>query len=40
VALPLVHAAVRVLAEMATFDTAGVTGPEGDPAPVPAANQE
>lgn len=34
-ALPLVHAAVRVLAEMATFDAAGVSGPDGDPAPVP-----
>ncbi len=39
-ALPLVHAAVRVLAEMATFGSAGVTGPEGDPAPAPAAAQE
>ncbi|MGH3919998.1 MAG: nicotinate-nucleotide--dimethylbenzimidazole phosphoribosyltransferase [Pseudonocardiaceae bacterium] len=32
-ALPLVQAAVRVLAEMATFDDAGVSGPAGDPVP-------
>jgi nicotinate-nucleotide--dimethylbenzimidazole phosphoribosyltransferase len=32
-ALPLVQMAVRVLAEMATFDDAGVSGPAGDPAP-------
>jgi nicotinate-nucleotide--dimethylbenzimidazole phosphoribosyltransferase len=31
VALPLVQMAVRVLAEMATFDDAGVSGPAGDP---------
>ncbi|MGH3751190.1 MAG: nicotinate-nucleotide--dimethylbenzimidazole phosphoribosyltransferase [Pseudonocardiaceae bacterium] len=32
-ALPLVQMAVRVLAEMATFDDAGVSGPAGDPVP-------
>ncbi len=32
-ALPLVQMAVRVLAEMATFDDAGVSGPTGDPVP-------
>ncbi len=31
--LPLVQMAVRVLAEMATFDDAGVSGPAGDPVP-------
>lgn len=31
VALPMVQMAVRVLAEMATFDDAGVSGPAGDP---------
>ncbi|MDQ4010183.1 MAG: nicotinate-nucleotide--dimethylbenzimidazole phosphoribosyltransferase [Actinomycetota bacterium] len=30
-ALPLVQLAVQVLAEMATFDDAGVSGPTGDP---------
>ncbi|MGH3796330.1 MAG: nicotinate-nucleotide--dimethylbenzimidazole phosphoribosyltransferase [Pseudonocardiaceae bacterium] len=30
-ALPLLQMAVRVLAEMATFDDAGVSGPAGDP---------
>ena len=39
-ALPLVHAAVRILAEMATFTTAGVTGPDGDPTPPPVAQPE
>lgn len=33
VALPLLQMAVRVLAEMATFDDAGVSGPAGDPLP-------
>ena len=33
VALPLVQMAVRVLAEMATFDDAGVSGPTNDPVP-------
>jgi nicotinate-nucleotide--dimethylbenzimidazole phosphoribosyltransferase len=32
-ALPLLQLAVRVLAEMATFDDAGVSGPTGDPVP-------
>ncbi len=32
-ALPLVQMAVQVLAEMATFDDAGVSGPAGDPVP-------
>ena len=32
-ALPLIQLAVRVLAEMATFDDAGVSGPTGDPVP-------
>lgn len=32
-ALPVVQMAVRVLAEMATFDDAGVSGPAGDPVP-------
>jgi nicotinate-nucleotide--dimethylbenzimidazole phosphoribosyltransferase len=34
-ALPLLQMAVRVLAEMATFDDAGVSGPAGDPVPAP-----
>jgi nicotinate-nucleotide--dimethylbenzimidazole phosphoribosyltransferase len=33
-ALPLLQMAIRVLAEMATFDEAGVSGPAGDQAPV------
>jgi nicotinate-nucleotide--dimethylbenzimidazole phosphoribosyltransferase len=33
-ALPLVQMAVRVLAEMATFADAGVSGPSGAPSPV------
>ncbi|HEX2298874.1 MAG TPA: nicotinate-nucleotide--dimethylbenzimidazole phosphoribosyltransferase [Pseudonocardiaceae bacterium] len=32
-ALPLLQMAARVLAEMATFDDAGVSGPAGDPLP-------
>ncbi|MGH2804440.1 MAG: nicotinate-nucleotide--dimethylbenzimidazole phosphoribosyltransferase, partial [Thermoleophilaceae bacterium] len=32
-ALPLLQMAARVLAEMATFDDAGVSGPAGDPVP-------
>lgn len=32
-ALPLIQLAVHVLAEMATFDDAGVSGPTGDPVP-------
>jgi len=39
-ALPLVHAAVRILAEMATFTTAGVSGPDSDPAPAPVTQPE
>jgi nicotinate-nucleotide--dimethylbenzimidazole phosphoribosyltransferase len=32
-ALPLLQLAVQILAEMATFDDAGVSGPTGDPVP-------
>ncbi|MGH3974452.1 MAG: nicotinate-nucleotide--dimethylbenzimidazole phosphoribosyltransferase [Pseudonocardiaceae bacterium] len=32
-ALPLVQMAVQILAEMATFDDAGVSGPAGEPVP-------
>lgn len=32
-ALPLLQMAARVLAEMATFDDAGISGPAGDPVP-------
>ncbi len=32
-ALPLVQMAVQILAEMATFDDAGVSGPSGEPVP-------
>ncbi|WP_127783364.1 nicotinate-nucleotide--dimethylbenzimidazole phosphoribosyltransferase [Rhodococcus sp. X156] len=35
-ALPLVQSAVRILTDMASFDSAGVAGPAGDPAPAPA----